>query len=59
MPDLFNELLETVLNYHDGITASHVVSIPALGYLHKIADHETIDRCLKKMRKERLEAINA
>lgn len=53
MPDLFTELLETVLNYNDGITASHLVYIPALGELSQIADPETIDRCLKRMAAER------
>lgn len=53
MPDLFTELLETVVSYDDGISASQMVCIPALSYLHKMADAVTIDRCIKKMRAER------
>jgi len=52
--DLFTELLETVLNY-DGIAASQMVVIPALYHLRKMADDETIDRCLKKLAAERAE----
>ena len=51
--DLFNELLETVLDYDDGIAASHLVHIPAMPHLYKIADHTTIVRCLAKLKKER------
>ncbi len=53
--DLFNELLETVLNQveSDPVEVSHLVCIPALGYLRNIADDMTIDRCLKKLQAER------
>jgi len=51
--DLFNELLQTVADFDDGITYSHCVHIPALNKLYAIADYETIDRCLTKLREER------
>ena len=53
MVDLFNELLETVLDYDDGIAMSHTVHIPALRHLREMADNATIDRCLKKLKNER------
>jgi len=51
--DLFNELLQTVAAYDDGIVASHTVFIPALEHLHKMADSHTIQRCLNKLARER------
>ena len=57
--DLFTELLETVLDYDDGIAASHTVFIPALYHLRKMADDETIDRCLAKLAAERAELAKA
>jgi hypothetical protein len=51
--DLFNELLKTVVDYDDGIECSHWVCIPALGYLNKIADSTTIDRCIKELQEKR------
>ncbi len=51
--DLFSELLQTVADFDDGITVSHLVSIPAGGYLNQIADDTTISRCLKKLQAER------
>lgn len=53
MVDLFNELLDTVLNHDDGITVSHVYYEPALKHLHEMADWVTLDRCLKKRAEER------
>ena len=53
--DLFNELLQTVADFDDGITYSHCVHIPALGKLYDMADYETVDRCLAKLREERKE----
>ena len=55
--DLFNELLKTTVDAieADKIAYSHFVCIPSLGYLHRMADFVTVDRCIKKLQAERRE----
>ena len=60
--DLFTELLETVLETvldYRNVATSHVAVIPALHHLRKMADDETIDRCLAKLAAERAELAKA
>lgn len=54
--DMFNELIDTVIDTEDRlskVSADAVVSVPAIGYLRRIADDETINRCVKKRREQR------
>ncbi len=51
--DLFSELLQTASEYDDGVAMSHTVNIPALGHLARMADSETINRCLQQLAAQR------